>query len=427
MKDFPQSKFQRSKKVVKTALNLGVKEAGFRLTSPFAQNKSQRKQTHQDAMAKTMFQALGSLKGVALKAAQLLSLEFNILPPVYRKELQRACFDAPRLNRAVIRKAFMNSLNQEPEAMFAEFDAHAFAAASLGQVYAAVDKDKTNLAVKVQYPGIKETIDSDLDLIRALLKPLPDSDLAMFALGEIRERLLEEIDYSKELQYQEFFRERINHSKLFIPRPFKQYSSRRVLTTERIFAPHLDDWLKTNPPQEERNRYGQLLLDFFMFSLKELERIMADPNMGNYLFMPDGRLGIIDFGCVKSFDSEFSPALFRLINSLRGVPLDLIKQSYRELNFQFIESRELDEHLKQWCTWLERLCTGAAFDFGENRGYLDNGLKNMPRLHGHFTAFNRDFLFLDRNLMGVFRLLERMGAKVEVDWERDYTSRFHAK
>jgi predicted unusual protein kinase regulating ubiquinone biosynthesis (AarF/ABC1/UbiB family) len=199
-------------------------------------------------------------------------------------------------------KLLRQDLGKGPDTLFQQFNPIAFAAASLGQVHAAVTLDGQAVAVKLQYPGIAESMDSDMRLVRGLLHTfrgqsslLPDATLVDQALTDIAVTLKDELDYHKEAQQLSWFSGHLGSPDWVVPLVYPSLSSRRVLTMQHLQGLHLNEWLGSNPSQTQRNRYGQLLFDHFLHCVFRLNRLQADPHPGNFLFMDDGRLGLLDF------------------------------------------------------------------------------------------------------------------------------------
>lgn len=252
----PTTKWARGLAGSRTAAKVSGKALKYLALKPF-QTKEQRlaaKKALNRETGAVLFEGLSLLRGTALKTAQLLSLEFDIFPPEIREELQKSCHEAPPINRALVRKVLQNALGKPPEQIFQTFDSCAFAAASLGQVHRATAKDGRALAVKIQYPGIRETIENDVRMIRAVLRSLPDYRMLVPALAEIEARLLEETDYRRELDNMAFFRTRLDMNRVMVPAFRSDLSADTVLAAEYVNGQTLSGWLKTGPSQKQRDR-----------------------------------------------------------------------------------------------------------------------------------------------------------------------------
>lgn len=232
----PKSKWQRGLSGTKTAAKMGQKALKYLAVKPFlAEDKRlhARKTLNRETGA-LLFQGLCLLRGTALKMAQFLSMELDIFPPEMTKELQRSYHQVPPINRVVVRKMIQNVLGKPPEQIFQDFDTIAFAAASLGQVHRATTRDGNRLAVKIQYPGIRETIKSDVQLVRSALRRLPEYQMIAPAIEEIETRLLEETSYRLEAQNMAFFREQLDMDQVMVPALYGDFSADTVLSAEYL-------------------------------------------------------------------------------------------------------------------------------------------------------------------------------------------------
>jgi len=419
--EIPKGKWKRGLSGSKTAARMSRKALKYLARKPFlteAKRQEERKAMNREN-AVLLFEGLSLLRGTALKMAQLLSMEMDIFPPEITKELQKSYHKVPPINRALVRKTIQNALGKPPELIFAAFESTAFAAASLGQVHRAATGDGAALAVKIQYPGIRESIKNDVQLIKTVLRPLPEYRMIVPAILEIETRLLEETDYGRELDNLTFFKERLRMDRVIVPAPYGEYSADTVLTAGRVDGPTLDEWLKTGPDREKRDLVAQTLQDLFIFGLYRLHRIHADPNPGNFIVKGDARIGLVDFGCVKRFDPKFV-ALYgelpqaalhggredymRLLKALRIAGSDITPEAADEMFEVFHEIGQ----------WLGRLYQEEYFDFRANPDFIASGKKMMARafdLRKH-ADLNTNFIFLHRTRYGLLRLFERMGARV---------------
>jgi len=186
----PQSKLQRGLAGGKTAARVGGKMLKYLARKPFIDktHREQEKRKAYNESAEVVFKGLCLLKGTALKIAQALSMEMDIFPENVRRELEKSYNQVPPMNRVLIKKAVSNAFGSPVEEIFATFNPVAFAAASLGQVHLATSPAGENLAVKVQYPGIAETIKSDVTLIKSLLYPMSEYDQIRPVIDEIEKR-----------------------------------------------------------------------------------------------------------------------------------------------------------------------------------------------------------------------------------------------
>lgn len=419
--DIPKSKWQRGWTGGKTAAQVGGKMLKYLGQKPFLSEagRLRQKERLERESAEILFRGLSLLKGTALKIAQTLSMELDILPSQIRRELEKSYNQAPPINRALVRKIIRNAFGRPPEEIFRSFDACAFAAASLGQVHRARTMDGQDIAVKVQYPGIRTTIVNDIQLLKNLLRPLDEYEMLLTALKEIEERLLEEIDYGKEAEHAAFFAKHLRFAGIWIPEVYSQLSTDTVLSTRYVPGLALNEWLQTEKNQGKRDAVAQSLHEMFLQSLYELRCIHADPNPGNFIVDEELRIGLIDFGCVKRLERGF----VENYRKLAGVAAAGDKENYMQLlkNMQVLKTKidktteeEICRLIYQVGRWFGRLYEKEVFDFRENKDFFEESRKLSKPLYQYrkFVDINPHFIFLDRTRYGLLRIFEQLGARV---------------
>lgn len=420
-KDIPASKWKRGLSGGKTAARMSRKVLKYYARKPFLteEKRLEAKSAMNRESAALLFEGLSLLRGAALKMAQLLSMELDIFPPEIRKELQKSYHQVPPINRALVRKIVQNALGQPPERIFHSFDLSAFAAASLGQVHHATTRDGRRMAVKIQYPGIRETIQSDVQLLRAALRPLPEFRRIAPAIEEIEMRLLEETDYCLELENMAFFRAQLDMERVMAPFPYPDFSAATVLAAEHLDGTPLNEWLRSGPTLQERELIAQALHDLFIFGLYRLHCIHADPNPGNFIVDGEKKIGLVDFGCVKRLD----PGFVALYRQLPQTALEGSRDDYMRLLKSLciaeqampleVEDR-MFEVFHETGQWVGELYREERFDFKAHPHFIATGKHLMLqalelRKHMHL---NTNFIFLHRTRYGLLRLFEQMGVRV---------------
>ncbi len=313
--DLPTGKLGRTLAGGRTAAKVGGKLLTYYAKRPFLSPESRSRAKEKASMegAQTLFQGLSLLKGTALKMAQQLSLEMDLLPESACRELAKAYHQVPPINRALVRRVVQTGLGRSPEEAFAHFETEAFAAASLGQVHRATDRQGRRLAVKLQYPGIADTIESDMGMLRRMLGPLIQRDQLLSTLNEIAARLHEEVDYLQEADNLRYFADHLKISGLRIPQVQTDLTSPTVLTTSLMPGKPLDLWLRDNPGQEARDRIARQLNAMVVKGLYELLVVHADPNPGNFIIADDLAIGLVDFGCIKRLEPDFAEQYRQLV------------------------------------------------------------------------------------------------------------------
>lgn len=411
----PHTKLSRANVVGKAILKIGVTKSKHYLT-----NKD-KSQTYEE-IADIIFDALGELKGVSVKIVQHIALGMPFLPPEYLEKASKSFNAIPSINKALVRKIIKTELNNYPQELFESFNMSAFAAASLGQVHQAQIENK-KLAVKVQYPGIKQSISTDMGLIHFGLKRFAKGQNIDHIISEIQERLYEEVNYLLEAQNYDFFRENLSNEDIIIPTVLHNLSTSKVLTTSFLEGLTFQEYIATKPNQKAKNNYAQLIFDNYFESLYKLKAIHADPNPGNFLFLSDEKLGLIDFGCIKKIDEDF-------LSSYTALHLDLFDEvddvilvkHYHKLGMIEEDSLEKMLHFYQEVIKpLDRLyiepLQDESYDFGVHNDFSKRGFELIFEIQkkqfNSVHQVNEDYLFLNRTLLGYFALFEKMDAKIE--------------
>jgi predicted unusual protein kinase regulating ubiquinone biosynthesis (AarF/ABC1/UbiB family) len=419
----PVTKVQRATKFVQTGVKIGgnyVKHYAKKLVD----SSTTQAELH-ESNAKDIYQALSELKGSALKVAQMMSMDRNLLPSAYQEKFTMAQYSAPPLSYPLVVKTFAASFGQTPADLFDSFTKDAVNAASIGQVHRATKGGQT-LAVKVQYPGVADSIASDLRIVKPFavqLLGLTERDIDMY-MTEVEGMLVAETDYELELRNAVHLAAKCAHiPHLFFPKYYPEYSAKRILTMDWVEGQHLNEFLLTDPSQEVRNQLGQALWNFYDYQMHVLRMVHADPHPGNFLMRPDGTLGIIDFGCVKVIPEEYykkhfrviSPSIFKDEATLNQVFLDLqfvyeddtpaLKQLFTSLFSEMIEltispfrAREFDFGSDEY---FQRL-----YAFGERLAKMDE-LKKSKKPRG-----SKEALYLNRTYFGLYSLLNQLRAKI---------------
>ncbi|MES2583747.1 MAG: AarF/ABC1/UbiB kinase family protein [Pseudomonadota bacterium] len=382
---------------------------------------------HEAELGRILFAALNQLKGTALKASQLMSMELGFLPEGMRQELARAHYQVTPLNRAVVIKVLRQEFGQDPDALFQHFEPQAFAAASLGQVHAATLANGDAVAVKLQYPGMAASIGSDMRMLRSLLQTLgghsealPKASIIDHVMADITLKLAEELDYQHEAQALQWFAQHLTLPGLVVPQPVMDRTTKRVLTMQRLPGQHVNEWLQTQPGQAQRDRYGQLLFDTFLHCAFVLRRLQADPHPGNYIFMPDGQLGLLDFGCTRVLDAGFCSAVSTVWSALLHSPLDTVglQRAYQALG---LISPQLSAH--DFCTqllpaladmqaWQRLPFTVPVYDFAQHPAYPGTKPEHQRTAVEFLQAVPPDMPYFDRAYLGLTQLLKALGARV---------------
>jgi predicted unusual protein kinase regulating ubiquinone biosynthesis (AarF/ABC1/UbiB family) len=419
--DLPTGKWGRALTGGQTAAKVGGRMLAYYAKRPFLSEAEKHRAGDVACResAAALFKGLSLLKGTALKMAQQLSLEMDLLPEAACRELAKAYHQVPPINRALTRKVVQDGLGGPLEAYFSSFDLKAHAAASLGQVHRALGPDARPLAVKIQYPGIARTIDGDLALLRQVLRPVVQSDHLMPALAEVADRLREEVDYRMEAEHCAHFAKVLKAAGVRIPEVVPALSSPTVLTATFMPGRPLNVWLESAPGQQERDLVAARLQAIFIEGLYELGAIHADPNPGNFIIAADLTIGLVDFGCMKRLTPDFVAQYRLLTKSAAHLEHNAHLQFMRNVglfspDLTADQLKPLTEISEAFCKWFGRLFREAVFDFNRHPDFIRQGKRIMGRLQQfkRHLQVNTDFIFLDRTRYGLLRLFEQMGARV---------------
>lgn len=427
----PTGKIERAGKLVKTGVKIGgnyVKYYGKKLVDP---------QTSKDTLdqdnAEDIYDGLKSLKGSALKVAQMLSMEKNLLPRAYVDKFSLSQFSVPPLSAPLVRKTFKKYLGKYPEDIFDEFEKDSVNAASIGQVHRA-EKDGIKLAVKIQYPGVAESISSDL----ALVKPVA---IKMFNLKgkdsekyfkEVEHKLVEETNYILELEQSDEITTACSLiPNMQFPKYYRELSSERILTMDWMQGIHLGEFTQTEFDVDLGNTLGQALWDFYMFQIHKLRRVHADPHPGNFLVSSEGKLIAIDFGCIKQIPDDFYVPYFELAKEENINNDTVFMEKLYEL--EILTPTDSEEELKFFTALFKEMLTiftspfhKETFDFGDEvfwtrianlseRYSKDEQIRKMNGNRG-----SKHFLYINRTFFGLYNLLHDLKAKVEVNHFKKY-------
>lgn len=263
-------------------------------------------------------QTLGEMKGAVMKVGQIASQVKDMLPKEVASALEVLQKESPPMPYATIRRQLIKALGDTPENLFAHFEETPFAAASIGQVHRARTKDGVECVVKIQYPGVKESCDSDLKHLKRLLKLAGlvkvSSEVMDQVFDEIRTMLYEELDYKHEADNLKLFAEYYrDHPYVVMPQLIEALSAETVLTLTLVEGDRLQDVKPPRYSQETINLIGYRIFEIFGRQIYDLGAVHSDPHPGNFAFRPDGTIILYDFGAVKKIPEATIAKLRRLV------------------------------------------------------------------------------------------------------------------
>lgn len=419
----PTSKVARATKFLKTGAKVGgnyVKFYSKKIVNPDISRDELDKENAED-----IFDSLSELKGGALKVIQMISMDRGTLPTEYVKKFAEAQYKAPALSYPLVVKTFRQYFGKGPDEIFDTFSKQAVHAASIGQVHEATLNGK-KLAVKVQYPGVADSMQSDLRMVKPLATTLfriKQADVEHY-MEEVESRLMEETDYVNELkQSMEISSACKGLANLVFPNYYPEWSNKRILTMDWIEGTHIDQYLQNIHGQDERNSIGQALWDFYDFQVHKLKMVHADPHPGNFLVTPDAKLAILDFGCVKRLPEPFYGNFRQMLHA------DVLKNDAELeklfLNLQFLnpndtptERKFFFDLSKQVVEMLTRPFHAETFDFSgddyfkEVSTFGERMSKSKEIRETKVVRGPRDGIYLGRVYYGLYHLLHELGATI---------------
>ena len=427
----PTSKIERATKLVQTGAKVGVnylKYYGEKIV-----NSDLTRDKLNENNAEDIYDGLKSLKGSALKVAQMLSMDKNFLPQAYVEKFSLSQFSVPPLSAPLVLKTFKSNFGKTPYEIFDEFNAESVNAASIGQVHLA-KKNGKKLAVKIQYPGVANSISSDL----ALVKPMA---IRMFNLQgkdsdkyfkEVEDKLIEETNYTLELkQSQEVVAACQKIDNLVFPAYYPEFSSEKILTMDWMIGKHLSEFTAENTNQETANKVGQALWDFYMYQIHVLRKVHADPHPGNFLVDENQQLVALDFGCMKSIPNDFYVPYFELINKEIIDNKQLFNAKLFEL--EILRKEDTAEEIEYFTSMFYDLLSlftlpfqNTHFDFSDEvffnniaqlgeRFAKDTNLRKMNGNRG-----SKHFIYMNRTFFGLYNLMFDLKASIAVNQYQNY-------
>ncbi|MCF0056808.1 AarF/ABC1/UbiB kinase family protein [Dyadobacter sp. CY356] len=422
----PTSKIQRASQLISTGVKIGgnyLKYYGEKITNPESARDNLNTNNAED-----IYDGLKNLKGSALKLAQMLSMEKSFMPQAYVEKFSLSQFSVPPLSAPLVIKTFRKYFGKSPLDLFDTFNPNAINAASIGQVHKATANGK-ELAVKIQYPGVAESITSDLALVKPIAMKMfniqsKDSDKYF---KEVETKLTEETNYILEIAQSKEIGEACAHiPNLRFPKYYEEFSSERVITMDWMTGIHLSEFVKTNASQEALNKVGQALWDFYMFQVHQLRKVHADPHPGNFLVDKDENLIAIDFGCMKEIPEDFYTPYFELAEKVNMNDPEIFRSKLFEL--EILTEKDTPEETVYFSKLFHEILTlftepfqVEEFDFADEVFFArlvelgekyanDKNLRKMNVNRG-----SKHFIYINRTFFGLFSLLHELKAKVSIN------------
>ena len=374
------------------------------------------------ANALKITQQLSQMRGAAMKVGQLISMDAgDLLPPEMAAILARLRSDAHAMPQRQVQAVLTANWGAKWQQRFTSFAFTPIAAASIGQVHRATTLDGRDLAIKIQYPGVRKSISSDVNNVASLLRMsglLPKTlDIAPL-LMEAKRQLREEADYQAEGEHLRRFAQLLAEAPEFVvPALHADFTTKNVLAMSYVAGVPVESMDATG--QDERDRMVSLLVGLLFRELFEFGLMQTDPNFANYRYDPESQqLILLDFGATRSFTPGFAQAYQQLMRATMAGDRDAMVQA--GLAIGYFDGNTLPKHwnavLDLFEMALEPLSFDGAFDFGTT------DMSSRLRTAGMALGLERDFwhippidtLFLHRKLGGLFLLAARLKARVNV-------------
>jgi predicted unusual protein kinase regulating ubiquinone biosynthesis (AarF/ABC1/UbiB family) len=423
----PTNKIARASNLVSTGFKLGGNYLKYYGEKALNVDGSRKRLDEENA--KDIYNSLKTLKGSALKVAQMLSMEKNLLPRAYVDQFSLSQFSVPPLSWPLVKNMIRKYLGANPESVFDTFAAQSKNAASIGQVHQAT-KDGKKLAVKIQYPGVADSISSDLSIVKPIalrMFNLKGKDTDKY-FQEVENKLLEETNYQLELQQSQWIANQCKAiPNLRFPNYYPKYSSEKILTMDWMEGLHISEYVAQEDQNKEMDhRLGQTLWNFYMFQIHHLKKVHADPHPGNFLIDKDYNLVALDFGCVKAIPDEFYTPYFELSE------LDIQENPERFQNIlyglEILRTDDKPDEVVYFTKLFGRLIkvltlpfTKKEFDFGDPVFWNEiNALsetltsdQELRKMNGNRGS--KHFIYINRTFFGLYTLLNDLNAKVNTE------------
>ena len=374
-----------------------------------------------DKHALNLKKDLGEIKGPFMKIAQFISMIPDALPIEYSNQLMQLQSHAPSMGELFVKRRMENELGENWKNFFLDFNTSASYAASLGQVHKAKLKNGDLVACKLQYPDMQSAVNVDLNQFRIILNLFEKYNKAIKTKKiflEIKDRLVEEIDYENEINNIKIFKKIFEFNKsVNIPKIYRNCSTKRLITMSWLEGQSLDEMLRYSKNKKnlsERiatNIFNTWYMPFYKFCV-----IHGDPHFGNYSFKKNGDINLFDFGCVRFFPIKFVKAVLNLYYALEKKDEDLMVEAYKTWGFKKI-NKKLIKVLNLWASYIygplledkKRLIQGE-----KKKGYgfdiVNNVYKELRKIGG--VEPPKEFVFMDRAAIGMGSLFMKLDVKL---------------
>ena len=366
--------------------------------------------------------ALGGLKGPLMKTAQILATVPDVLPPEYMTELAQLQTNAPSMGWAFVRRRMAGELGADWQQKFATFERGSAAAASLGQVHRATALDGRALACKLQYPDMASAVEADLNQLKFIFSIFRRYDKAIDPSNvhaELSARLREELDYGRESQNMQLYGKMLKDEPgVHVPEPVDDLSTNRLLTMNWLDGVRLLEVV--DRPLKERNAIALNMFRAWYVPFYFYGVIHGDPHLGNYTVCDDGKINLLDFGCIRIFRPDFVRAVIDLYWALEKDDMDLAVQAYETWGFKNL-NREMIDILNHWARFLYGPLLEDRIRPIQEEASGIYGAEVASKVHAELRRLGgitppREFVLMDRAAIGLGSVF--MHLKAEINWHQ---------
>ncbi len=408
---------KETKRIVKVGSNLG----GF-----IAKAATKRLFNVSNNNAYELMSLLGNLKGPIMKVAQILATIPDALPKEYAEQLAKLQAEAPSMNWLFVKRRMKSELGNDWLINFERFEKVAVKAASLGQVHKATIKNSRNIvACKLQYPDMESAIKADLKQLKLILKIYKQIDSSIITediYTELQERLIEEVDYVKEVKHINYYKNIfLKNNNIQVPDTFSSLSTSKLITMSWLEGDALSKYYKEKSTIRNNialNLFKAWYLPFYKYGI-----IHGDPHPGNYTIKNNGKeINLLDYGCIRIFSSSFVEAVIKLYFALKTKNNSLAAEAYKSWGFTKLNN-DLIETLNIWALYLYGPLLEDKIRKIQDHNTSKYGKELLGEVRKKLKKYGgvkppREFVLVDRAAIGLGSVFMRLNA--EINWHLEF-------